>query len=141
MVESTDYFTNLVVHRKGLTEAELLPLLTVRELVVFASLNRASRSLCSPSSGHHINFAKVFVDRLRQMSYTDAELEPIYLEFADVGTWRQVLEIAKKYTCDKLVLVPEQHLGHTYTRFNLMLKHKEYLSYAGGNESWHTNNP
>ena len=41
----------------------------------------------------------------------------------------------------KMNLVGKQRNGHTYTRFNKRINAKEYLSYAGGNESMHTDNP
>jgi hypothetical protein len=40
----------------------------------------------------------------------------------------------------ELRLLKNQSLGHTYTRYNKDEKRKEYLSYAGGNESMWTNN-
>ncbi len=39
----------------------------------------------------------------------------------------------------KVRLAPNQSLGHTYTRYNKEAQRKEYLSYAGGNESYWTN--
>ena len=38
----------------------------------------------------------------------------------------------------KIRLAPNQSLGHTYIRFNWEAQKKEYLSYAGGNESYAT---
>jgi hypothetical protein len=50
-----------------------------------------------------------------------------------------VLRVVAEFA-GKLKLSKNQSLGHTYTRYNKEEKRKEYLSYAGGNESMWTDN-
>jgi len=60
MVSKTDYISKLFKEKSGLTEAILLPQLSLIDLIRVASLSRATRKLFLPDSAHHINFLKVF---------------------------------------------------------------------------------
>jgi hypothetical protein len=60
MVSKVDHLTNLFTNKAGLVEAELLPMFEIHELVILASLSKATRKLFDPASSHHINFLKVF---------------------------------------------------------------------------------
>ena len=64
MVSKSDHVSNLFQHKAGLVEACLLPYLEILELNAVASLSTTFRKLFDPNSSHHINFLKVFSERL-----------------------------------------------------------------------------
>ena len=65
MVGSIDRLSNLVKHKAGLTEAILLPFFNTIDLVRLSAVNHAWNNFFEPSHpAHHINFSKVFLERL-----------------------------------------------------------------------------
>ena len=64
MVSYKDRLTELFKRRAGLVEAELLPFFEVRELAILAALSRSIRALFDPLSTHHINFLRIFAEKL-----------------------------------------------------------------------------
>jgi len=73
MVSKIDRLTELFIQRAGLVEAELLPFLEIGELVIVSSLSRTQRALFDPKSSHHINFIKIFSEKL-ELESSDSSL-------------------------------------------------------------------
>jgi hypothetical protein len=129
MVSKSDRLSDLFKGRAGLVEAELIPFFEVKDLVILAALTRSIRALFNPRSAHHINFLKVFAEKL-EVAPTDNLISKIQ----DQTDWLAILKIVFEFNT-QLRLLPNQSLGHTYTRYDSIYKNKEILSYAGGNES------
>jgi len=65
MVESIDRLSKLVTNKAGLTEAILLPYFNIIDLVRISCVNHFWRNFFEPNHpAHHINFIKVFIERL-----------------------------------------------------------------------------
>ena len=93
MVESVDRLSNLVKHKAGLTKAILLPYCNTIDLVRLSAVNHAWNNFFEPShAAHHINFSKVFLERLSVSKDSD-EYSEASTELLNAKTWREVLEI------------------------------------------------
>ena len=64
MVSNSDFLSSLFKNKAGLVEAELVPMFDLLDLVLLGSLCRKTRKLFDPNSNHHINFSKVFSEKL-----------------------------------------------------------------------------
>lgn len=88
MVESIDRLTKLVTNKAGLTEAILLPYFTIIDLVRISCVNKNWRNFFEPSHpAHHINFIKVFIERL-QIPANDDEYDEAKSELQSVKSWK-----------------------------------------------------
>ena len=76
MVSKSDRLSDLFVRRAGLVEAELLPFFEIRDLIILAALSRSQRTLFDPQSIHHINFLRVFAEKL-EVASSDSLLSKI----------------------------------------------------------------
>ena len=88
MVSKSDRLSDLFKKRAGLVEAELLPYMEIEELVIVSSLSTRIRSIFLPYSSHHINFLKVFTERLN-LDPSDSGLS----EITNKGSWLEVLKV------------------------------------------------
>ena len=68
MVEQNPSFPKIFSVRKGLTEAELLPFLTMLELLKFSSLNQELREIMTIDDARCINIKKLMEPRIRKFT-------------------------------------------------------------------------
>ena len=73
MVSYKDRLTELFRRRAGLVEAELVPFFEIKELAILAVLSRSIRALFDPLSTRHINFLRIFAEKL-EIDPSDSEL-------------------------------------------------------------------
>ena len=120
----------MVSDRRGMVEAELLPLLEFQELVVFAGLSKACRSMLTPNDARCVHFGNLFGANI------DFD-EPSQVRLNESSSFKAVMEIVAE-KCEKLVSVPKIKHGNSYKRYDKEARTVEYLCYAGGNQSMWT---
>ena len=96
MVSTTDYISSLFKYKSGLTEAILIPQLTLLDLVRVSSLNHATRNLFLPQSSHHINYIKVFCAKLGVDE--SSEEESLALRSASEISWFALLKTVAEFS-------------------------------------------
>lgn len=139
MVSKSDYLSTLFKNKRGLVEAELIPMFELKELLLLSSLCKQSRSMFDPGSPYHINFSKVIAGKLG-IDPTDNKEYEVMRKFNDSVSWLAILKEAAEYSLT-LRLMPNTAKNVTYTRFDREYGSKEYLSYTGKNVCAHWNNP
>jgi hypothetical protein len=106
MVSKLDRLTSLLQTKGGLTEAILLPFISVRDLVVLSSVNKAWRACFDPQAHHKINLAQFFMNRLAIPPDT-IKYGELYEEFLSQTKWIEVLKIVYNNS-EVMHLVPNQ---------------------------------
>jgi len=115
--------------KAGLVEAILIPLLDLIDLVRVSSLSKQIRKLFDPKSKHHINYLRIFSERL-QINFL---FHPQLAQIDQKETWLEVLKLVDSLL-PNIRIMQLQTFGHTYIRnLDRTFKTTEYLSYAGSN--------
>jgi len=125
------YLQAVLGNSKGMIVGELLPLLEFQDLITCNRTCKGFNHLITPTYSTAVRYDHLFTEQ--KIDLQDEELQ----DLANSRTLNEVTVVYHRAT-RSVRLMKSQKLGHSYTRFDAETRRKEYLSYAGGNESMWT---